>query len=72
MSEEEKKAMVEKRHERGLYSIKELQAMFGIGRVTIDYALNSGQLKWMSPNGSTRFVFLKDFMEWMEKGGKHQ
>ncbi len=69
MTEEDKKVLVEARHEKGLYSIRELRAMFDVGRCSIDFALNSGQLKWMSPNGKERFVFLDDFIEWMEKKG---
>lgn len=70
MSEKERKELIELRHSQGLYSIKELMAMFGIGRHALDFAMNSGQLKWMSPNNRERFVYMSDFLLWMEKGGK--
>ena len=55
--------LIEARQKLGLYSIKELCAMFGCGRSKIDEAINSGKLKYMSPNGRSRFIFLNDFLE---------
>ena len=54
------------RQSKGLYSIKELAKMFGIGRAKIDYALNTNQLKYVSPNGKTRFIFVDDFFEYLK------
>lgn len=54
------------RQSKGLYSIKELAKMFGIGRARIDYALNTNQLKYVSPNGKTRFIFIDDFFEYLK------
>lgn len=59
--------LVDARHGIGLYSIRELCDMFGCGRYMIDFAINSHQLKYMSPNNKSRFVYLKDFLEYMEK-----
>lgn len=58
--------LIEIRHERGLYSIVELCAMFGCGRAKIDFALNTGQLKYVSPNNRDRFIFINDFLVYME------
>lgn len=58
-----KNQLIEARQKIGLYSIKELCAMFGCGRSKIDAAINSGKLRYMSPNGKSRFVFLNDFLE---------
>lgn len=69
MTEEQKNRLVKTRHELGLYSIKEICNMFGCGRTLIDKALKTGELDSMSPNNKERFVYLKDFMEFM-KGGK--
>ena len=54
------------RQSKGLYNIKELAKMFGIGRAKIDYALNTNQLKYVSPNGKTRFIFVDDFFEYLK------
>lgn len=60
------KQLVEARHNLGLYSIRELQIMFSCGRETIDFAINSGKLKYLSPNNKDRYVYLKDFQKYME------
>ena len=62
--------LVEVRHERGLYSIAELCSMFGCGRGKIDFALNTGLLKYISPNNRERFVYLADFLNYMENLNK--
>ena len=46
----------------GLYTIKELSDMFDIGRHKIDLMINTGKLKYVSPNGKTRYVLLKDYV----------
>lgn len=61
-----KNALIETRHHAGLYSIKELCTMFGCGRAKIDFALNTGQLKYISPNNRERFIYLEDFLSFMK------
>lgn len=62
---ENEKKLVEARHNLGLYSIQELCSMFGCGRTKIDLAINTGQLKYISPNNRDRFVYLKDFFDFL-------
>ncbi|MBQ8749677.1 MAG: hypothetical protein IJZ29_04355 [Clostridia bacterium] len=59
--------LVEIRHKQGLYKIEELADMFSIGREQISYAINTGRLRYMSPNNKTRFVYLNDFIEYLNK-----
>ncbi len=61
----EENQLVEVRHKAGVYSIKELCAMFGIGRAKIDHAINTNKLKSRSPNNRIRFIKLKDFLAYM-------
>lgn len=70
MTEEREKELREARREIGLYSVQELRVMFNCGRTVIDNALNTGQLKYLSPNNRERFVYLNDFIEFMKKGGE--
>ena len=67
MSEDQKKVLIQVRHERGLYQIKELCAMFGCGRSKIDFALNTKKLKYISPNGRDRFIYLDDFLKFFNE-----
>lgn len=60
-----KDELADRRHALGIYSIKELSDMFGMGRSHIDYALNTNQLKYVSPNNRTRFILLKDFIAFL-------
>lgn len=62
MSKEEINTLVEDRHRLGLYSVIELAKMFSVGRSAIDYLLNTGQLKFISPNNKSRFILLKDYL----------
>lgn len=62
---EKVKQLIEARHNLGLYSIQELCSMFGCGRSKIDLAINTGQLKYISPNNRDRFVYLKDFFNFL-------
>jgi len=55
------------RHERGIYSIKELSIMFDCHRKKIDDAINHNGLHYMSPNGRTRFIYLADYLSYIEK-----
>ncbi len=61
-------ALIKARHDIGLFSIKEIREMFPrkdgkpMSRYTIDYLINSNQLKYVSPNGRDRYVFLKDYI----------
>lgn len=55
------------RHMIRLYSLEELMAMFECGRMYIDMAINSGKLKHISPNFRDRYIYLADFLEYMEK-----
>lgn len=59
--------LIEARHKIGLYSIKELCSMFACGRSLIDKGINSGILKYMSPNNRDRYVYLNDFLKYIEK-----
>lgn len=54
------------RIEKGYLTIKELSKMFGVGRDYIDYGINIGRLKYMSPNNKLRIVRLDDFIKYME------
>lgn len=63
MSEAEKNKLKETRHQLGIFTITELSEMFKVGRHKIDHYLNTGQLKYISPNGRTRFVRLKEYVE---------
>ena len=62
--------LIEARQKVGLYSIQELCSMFCCGRSKIDFAINSGQLKYMSPNNRDRFVYLNDFLDYMNSHNK--
>lgn len=59
--------LTKERHEQGLYSIKELCVMFHCGRSKIDFAVNTGQLNYLSPNGRDRFIYFNDFLEYSIK-----
>ncbi|MBO5022233.1 MAG: hypothetical protein J6C53_01995 [Clostridia bacterium] len=63
MSEEE---LIQARKAIGLYSICELCTMFGCGRKKIDDACNSKKLRYISPNGKGRFIYLNDFIKFGE------
>lgn len=63
MNEEEKRKLKQTRHQLGIYSIAELSEMFNVGRHKIDFLLNTGLLKYISPNGRTRYIFLKEYVE---------
>lgn len=54
------------RHAIGLYSIKELCEMFDCSRHNIDNAINTGCLKYVSPNNRDRYVYLQDFLSYMK------
>lgn len=58
-------ALVKARHAIGLYSISELTEMFGMSRFHLDNALNLGELKYISPNNKTRFIYLQDYLEYL-------
>ncbi|MBQ8845065.1 MAG: hypothetical protein IJ008_03505 [Clostridia bacterium] len=58
--------LIEVRKKIGLYSIKELCLMFKIGRESIDYALNTNRLKYISPNNRDRYIYLKDYLKYVE------
>lgn len=66
MTEVNEKELVDLRHSKGLYSVKELCVMFCCGRGSIDYALNSKRLNYISPNNRDRYVYISDFVEYME------
>lgn len=50
----------------GLYSISELCLMFGCSRYSIDNPINRNELKYISPNNKTRYVYLQDFLNYLE------
>lgn len=55
------------RHSIGYYSIRELQVMFsGCGRAKIDYLVNSGKLKFISPNNREKYIKLEDFLFYLQ------
>ncbi len=55
------------RHSIGYYSIKELQVMFlSCGRAKIDYLVNSGKLKFISPNNREKYIKLEDFLSCLQ------
>lgn len=59
----EREALKQARHEIGYYSISELQIMFSsCGRSKIDYLVNSGKLKYISPNNREKYIKLSDFL----------
>lgn len=59
---EGKEELRQSRRLLGLYTIKELSDMFDIGRHKIDLMINTGKLKYVSPNGKTRYILLKDYV----------
>lgn len=59
--------LAEARHAIQLYTIKELCTMFNCGRTNIDQALNSGELKFISPNNRDRYIYLNDFLTFFTK-----
>lgn len=62
------KELTELRHNTtGLYKIKELALMFDISRFSIDAAIKSGKLEYISPNNRDRYIKLNDFLEFMKK-----
>ena len=63
MNEQELKKF---RIQKGYLTIKELCDMFGCGRDYIDYGINVGRLRYMSPNNKLRIVYLDDFIEYMK------
>ena len=65
LSDKQKDNLEEVRHKLGLYSIIELSQMFNCHRNAIDYALNTGKLKYISPNRKDRFIYLNDYLEYM-------
>lgn len=67
MSQEQEEKLRKARHDIGLYTIKELAVMFDCGRQSIDNAINTGQLKYISPNNKTRYVFVSDFLKYSQK-----
>lgn len=64
MARTNQEALVKQRHELGYYSVLELSLMFGISRVKIDEAINTGQIDYISPNAKTKFVKLNEFLEY--------
>lgn len=64
--------LVKARHAIGLYSINELRCMFATdgkpkSRYSIDMLLNTGKLKYISPNGRERFIYLNDYLAAISK-----
>lgn len=53
----------------GLYSVKELAEVFGFSRTCIDRAIKQGELAYVSPNNKTKYVYIEDFAEFMQKKG---
>jgi hypothetical protein len=64
MSEEE---LVKGRIEKGIFTITELAKRYCTHRYSIDNAINTGQLPFMSPNNKTRFVKETDFEKYMQE-----
>jgi len=62
-------ALANARHAIGLYSISEMCEIFPrangkpMSRHTVDFLINSGQLRYVSPNGRDRYVFLAEYIE---------
>lgn len=63
--------LMDARHKMGIYSVSELCCMFECGRAKIDVLLNKGQLKYISPNGRTRYVYLNEYLELISKNDKN-
>jgi hypothetical protein len=72
MAKAEMKELYRIRQNDGLLTISELCAMFKCGRAYIDNAVNSGKLKFMSPNNKLRFIQKQDFIEYMKKQSEDQ
>lgn len=62
--------LIELRKQIKLFSIGELCVMFNCGRGSIDDAINSGQLEYLSPNNRDRYIYLDKFLEYMQKRTK--
>ena len=58
--------LIEIRHNQGLYDINELCKMFNVQRPFINFAIESGRLKYMSPNNKQKFIYLNDFIDYMK------
>lgn len=56
------------RHSIGLYSIKEICEMFNCSRHNIDIALNDGKLRFVSPNNKSRYIYINEFLQFMDNG----
>ena len=55
------------RHQVGLYSLKELSLMFDVGLQKVKFAVDTKKVKSISPNRKVRYVFLSDWVAYMEK-----
>lgn len=64
-----KEQLIKTRQDLGLYTINELSKIFSINRQSIDFAVNSGKLSYMSPNNKTKFISLTDFLGYMQEKG---
>ncbi len=65
----DKEQLIKTRQDLGLYTVNELCGIFCINRRAIDFALNSGKLKYMSPNNKQKLIYLTDFLEYMQEKG---
>lgn len=66
--------LVEARHKAGIYSLKEICYMYAdpvtgkpMSRFSIDNAMNSGELEYMSPNNRDRYIDIENFKTYMSK-----
>lgn len=62
MSKEE---LVKGRQDKGFFTIEELSKRYGVHRYSIDNAINTGKLPFMTPNNKTRFIKETDFEQYM-------
>ena len=54
------------KHEKRLYSIKEVCDIYGLSRKLIDKAIHSGQLKSIMIDGKQRKLKLSEIDRWLE------
>jgi predicted site-specific integrase-resolvase len=60
-----KEDLIKGRQEKGFFTIEEISKRYGINRYSVDIAINSGKLPFMTPNNKTRFIKEEDFESYM-------
>ena len=54
------------RHSVGIYSIKEISTMFNISYQRVKFAVDTKKVKSFSPNRKIRYLYLADWVKYME------